>query len=114
MQPDLATSIRQISYGGEPVRQQLKRMISNLINPHHTIQRLFYGDDGKLKREAVEWTAKLASENFVDRSAFDPDPRIHARNEGRRELALEIISSLRLDTAKLAALNRELREHEHD
>lgn len=114
MRPDISTSVRSIAYGGQPVTQQLRRMIGNLINPHRTIQLLFYGEDGKLRPEAVDWTQRLARENYVDVSAFDPDPRIHAKNEGRRELALEIIGSLHLDTAKLAALHRELKEHEHE
>lgn len=112
MRPDLQTSLRRVEYGAIDMASQIRRRIGALINPHRTVQLLFYGPDGKVKPEAIEWLGRLASRNFIDSSAFDPDPRVHARNEGRREMMLEILGSLRLDTTELARLQGQLREIE--
>ncbi|HEV2746421.1 MAG TPA: hypothetical protein VGW34_03875 [Allosphingosinicella sp.] len=114
MPRDVAAESRRLEQAGRGIRDQLTRAIGRLINPHHLAARLFYGEDGELKPEAVEWFADLARRNFVDSPTFDIDARVDAKNQGRRELALEIMGSVRLDTAKLARLTRQLREVEHD
>jgi len=51
--------------------------------------------------------ADLAYFCFADRSTFDPDPRIHAVAEGRREVWLQINNHLNLSSEELFALIRQ-------
>lgn len=110
--PRLDDDVRRIRYGGRSMCDQLRQMIGNLMNPHRRAQRLFYGDDGRLKPDAVDWFAELADRNFVNGGGFSTDPLQLAANTARRELVLEMMGSLRLDTAKLDQLTRQLREVE--
>jgi hypothetical protein len=106
----LSDDARAIAHEARSASAQLRRMIGKLLNPFRTASALFYGADGQLKPEAIAWFGALAARNFIDRSTFDPDPRINDMNQGRRELMIEILDSVRLDTAKLAKLQRQLRE----
>jgi hypothetical protein len=94
------------------LRRQLHTLIRRILDRHNRAAQLFLDDDGNLKPAAREWFAELARDNFVNRSAFHEDPREHAKREGRRELALEIISSAHLDVERLGSLTRLEREME--
>lgn len=112
--PRLDDDILGVVHGARGVRAQLQRLIAKVIAPHRLAQLLFYGEDGQLKPEAVDWFGQLAAENFVDRSTFHDDPRVHAFREGQRALAIKILGSVRLDTAKLARLHDQLKEAGYD
>ncbi len=43
----------------------------------------------------------LATEGFAHHSTFDPDPRTHARNEGRRDIWLRIQELRNISTDEL-------------
>lgn len=43
----------------------------------------------------------LATEGFAHHSTFDPDPRVHARNEGRRDIWLRIQELRNISTDEL-------------
>jgi hypothetical protein len=87
-------------------------MIGRLLDRHSNAAALFLDEDGALKPAARKWFAELAAQNFVNRGSWHADPREHAKREGRRELALEIIGSARLDVERLEALTRMEREIE--
>lgn len=111
MSDDSARDVaRRLGMTGQQLHKQLRRMIDRLLDRHHLAAKLFLGTDGKVTPHAREWLQRLADDNFVNRSAFHSDDREHAKREGRRELALEIIGSVRLDTAKLASLTSLERE----
>lgn len=95
--------------------EQAKRLIGRMFGAHRDAVALFCGSDGELRPEAVSWFARLAADNFVQGTTFvagDRDAMI--KNEGRRELALEILASVRIDQARLARLNRQAREAENE
>jgi hypothetical protein len=61
----------------------------------------FLGPDGKPHVHAEKVLADLRRFCRVDDSTFDPDPRIHALLEGRRETAQRILTFLNIDRAEL-------------
>jgi hypothetical protein len=74
--------------------------------------RLLFFDGPRPSEPALRWLDRLAADNFVFSSAYHDDAREAARREGRRELALEIIASVKLDPARLEKLSQQLQEAE--
>lgn len=62
------------------------------------------GDDGRPTPQGERMLADLRNFCRGNASTFDPDPRIHALLEGRREVLLRIINFLNVDSAELAKL----------
>lgn len=69
-------------------------------------QRHLWRREGKLTDEAVNVLRSLAQFCYAERSTFDPDHRIHALREGRREVWLEIGRILELDDEALLGLRQ--------
>jgi hypothetical protein len=103
---------RRLGMNGPSLLKQLRRIVKRLLDRQQHAARLFLDDDGELKPAAKAWFGQIAHDNFVTRSAWHEDAREHAKREGRRELALEIINSTRLDVERLEALTRLEREVE--
>jgi len=57
-------------------------------------QRLFFDSDGTVSLSGRKVLADLRKFCRVDRSTFEVDPRAHALLEGRREVALRILTML--------------------
>lgn len=57
-------------------------------------QRVFFDDDGTVSLSGRKVLADLRKFCRVDRSTFEADPRAHALLEGRREVALRILTML--------------------
>jgi hypothetical protein len=57
-------------------------------------QRVFFDNDGTPSLSARKVLADLRKFCRVDRSTFEADPRAHALLEGRREVALRILTML--------------------
>jgi hypothetical protein len=112
MSDDATDLARRIGLKGPNMLKQLRRMIRQLLDRHRDAAALFLDRDGNLTPPARRWFADLADRNFVNRGCWHSDPREHAKREGRRELALEIINSARLDVGRLEALSRLEREVE--
>jgi hypothetical protein len=108
-----AAGVGRIRMGAEAVRAQLRRLLDKHRWRHFEARALFY-DKGKLRPEAEGWFDRLARENFVLSGAFHEDPRRHAYNEGRRELALEIINGVGLSLERINQLNAQLRSEGDD
>lgn len=98
----------------ESERLQIRRQMRRLVGAHDLSVRIFYGGDGQLTEAATQWLDELGAACFADKPTYDPDPRAHAFNEGRRAVFLEIMHGLRLDQRRLAALSRQLREADDD
>jgi hypothetical protein len=112
MSESVADTARSLSARGQDGIKQVRRMIRRLIDRHDTAAQLFLDpEDGQPTAAASKWFGQLAADNYVNGGAYHADPREHAYREGRRELALEIIGSARLDVEKLqklTALEREV------
>lgn len=65
-------------------------------------QRVFLDDDGTPSLSARKVLADLRKFCRVDRSTFEADPRVHALLEGRREVALRILTMIGLKGEDLA------------
>lgn len=107
---DEAESIGRDARG---VLAQLRRRIRLILDRHSIYSRVFK-PDGAVSPSAAAVLEDLARYCHADKSTFRPDPRDHARIEGRREVWLYIISSMKLDQEQIAALNRQAREIEHE
>lgn len=91
--------------------QQVARVRGRMMRRHFLAAKLFLGEDGQLGPHAVPWFAELARTGFVDETTFVAGDREQTLiNEGRRQLALEILDSVNLDQGRLAALVRLERE----
>lgn len=90
---------------------QLRRAIGAISN-RHAVYSAVFRPGGKMTPAAAHVLDDLAAFCGADASTYHDDPRRHAKMEGRREVYLHIQQSLKLDGEKLAALRRELREHE--
>lgn len=112
--PSLHDEVADIVHGARSRSAQIRRQIRRLMRPWRLSQQLFMGEDGQLRPSAAEWLADLGDRCFAERSTFHANDREQVRREARRELYLEILSGLRLDTNKLAALTRQLREADDD
>lgn len=109
---DARDQAAKIARGGTGVKAQLRRMIDRILSRHQLARQVFCGADGELTRPAVEWMRRLARDNYVEGGGFDRDPHQNSYNDGRRDLALEILSSTRIDAERLGALTRMERESE--
>ncbi len=78
----------------------LRRAINARRAMHY--RACFTGDDGKVSLHGEKMLADLTRFCRGNASAFDPDPRIHALLEGRREVLLRILNFLNVDSAELA------------
>lgn len=65
-------------------------------------QRVFLDDDGMPSLSGQKVLADLRKFCRVDRSTFEVDPRAHALLEGRREVALRILTMIGLKGEDLA------------
>lgn len=65
-------------------------------------QRVFLDNDGTPSLSARKVLADLRKFCRVDRSTFEVDPRAHALLEGRREVALRILTMIGLKGEDLA------------
>ncbi|HEX5213325.1 MAG TPA: hypothetical protein VFW22_16490 [Pseudolabrys sp.] len=108
----LRDEIRDTQFQARSVRQQLRQRIEMLLGRFNLAREVFCDKDGKPTPPAVTWLRQLAARNFVDQSTFHEDPREHARREGRREVALDIILSLDLDSEQVRRLRAQLHERE--
>lgn len=93
------------------IAAQLRRVMATLSRQHGTYSAVFR-PEGKMTPAAAKVLDDLADFCGADTSTYHDDPRRHAMMEGRRQVYLHIRSRLRLDGEKLAALRRELKEHE--
>jgi hypothetical protein len=107
-----AETARRLSRTGPQLHHQLKRIIGRLLDRHAAAAKLFLDNDGAAKPAAVEWFRQLARDNYVNGGCWHENDREHAKREGRRELALEIIGSAKLDVDRLGALTKLEREME--
>jgi hypothetical protein len=110
----LDDDIRRAVQGAGSVSAQVRRLIGRLLGRHREAQRLFLGEDGTLKPEAVVWFARLARENHVNGTTWSGDRDAMLIAEGRRMLALDIIGSVDLDQHRLDQLVRQEREQGHE
>jgi len=103
----------RIAREGTSRSAQLRRQIRRLFDRSLPWQRLFR-PGGDYSPDAIAVLADLAHEGFLNRPTYDDDPRRHALNEGKRMIALHVFKSLRLDTERLAALTKQLKETEDE
>ena len=82
------------------IAERVQRML-NSRRAHH-YRETFLGPDGTPHVHARKVLADLNRFCRVNASAFDADPRIHALIEGRREVALRILTLLNIDSATIA------------
>lgn len=103
---------KRLGMSAPQLMKQLRRIKERMLTRHDLAAQLFLGADGKPTAAALKWLRHVAGENYVNRGTYHQDPREHAYREGRRELALEIIGSARLDVDKLNSLTAIEREME--
>lgn len=96
----------------ESLSDRFRRQWDRLTGAFRDVSTLFCAGGRKPTPAAIRWLERLANDNFVNGTAFHEDAREHARREGRRELALEIIASVRLDPMRLERLAEQMREIE--
>lgn len=110
MSDAVADVAKSLSAAGIAVGTQVRRLIARMTADHLLAQRLFLGDDGKPTPAAAEWFRRLSRDNYVESTTWSGDRDTMLINEGKRRLALRILSSVRLDTERLASLSRLERE----
>ena len=110
---DTQSDVRKIAYGGLSLRMQLDRLIDRMLGAHRIAARVFFGSDGKVTPAARAWLAGIARDNFVAETTFvADDARQSDINEGRRQLALEILGSVHFDQDRLDELMHKKQEIE--
>jgi hypothetical protein len=72
--------------------------------PARAYRRVFASDGARLRTAAQFVLADLRDFSFADRSAFDPDPLVMARRQGRRDVWLRISNYLLLDEEQVNRL----------
>lgn len=107
----LSDDADRISERARGMVAQIRRAIG-AISDRYSIYAAVFRPGGKLSPAAAKVLDDLAAFCGADASTYHDDARRHARMEGRREVYLHIQNSLKLDGEKLAALRREMREHE--
>lgn len=110
----LDDDIRALGHQAKTVRQQLQQRLRMLLDHYFRSRGVFCDADGALTPAATLWLADLARRNFVHGSSFHIDPREHARREGRRELAMEILQSVRLDGEQVRRLKAQLHDRQQE
>lgn len=91
---------------------QLRRAIGSISNQHATYAAVFK-PGGQLSSAAAKVLDDLAAFCCVDDTTYRRGDRDEMLiNEGKRQVYLYLQRKMKLDGEKLAALRRELREHE--
>lgn len=106
-------SAEDIERDASGLREQFVSRWRLLSRAQREVETLFC-DNGKPTAAAVAWLDRLAAKNFINSTTFHDDAREHARREGKRELALEIIASVGLDPRRLERLSEQMREIDHE
>ncbi|WP_414902468.1 hypothetical protein ACMT1E_04360 [Sphingomonas flavalba] len=109
----LDRDIRAVEHGGRSAIASIKRLMARTMEPFRLSKAVFRDENSELTPAAIAWLADLSRRNFGDRSTFDPDPRVHAFNEGRRAMLIDIMKQLRVDEARLARLTQQLKDVEN-
>lgn len=78
------------------VRQKVRKFLQDRQRAYLTV----FGKDNVAAQTVLEDLAKFCFEN---KSCFDPDARIHAVAEGRREVMLRVRHHLNMDLDELEA-----------
>lgn len=73
------------------------------VNLSRATKGLFM-QNGALSRDGEVVLADLREYCFAQKSTFDPDARVQARREGRREVWLRLTKSLNLDESEVQKL----------
>lgn len=94
---------------GRRLFQRIAALIVTLIGGRAALTawayRTVFTSDGRTRRIAAEHVlADLRDFSFARSSAFDPDPIIMARRQGRRDVWLRISNYLNLDEAQVQTL----------
>lgn len=79
----------------------LARQLTILRARHY--KRLFFADS-VMSRDAEIVLADLRDFCCAEQGGFSPDPHVHARNTGRREVFLRLTHHLNLDEAEVRKL----------
>jgi hypothetical protein len=82
----------------------LNRLRWRAVSSSRSFKSVFVTEEGPLRRAAEHVLADLREYCFARTSAFDPDPIIMARREGRRDVWLRISNYLNLDEAQVQKL----------
>jgi hypothetical protein len=109
MRPDVSDILQR----APTVARQLAAHLRARLDAFNDVAKLMR-HNGELKPEAARWLTRLAADNYVNKTTFHDNEREQARREGRRELALEIIASARLDPARLDRLAEQVREADNE
>jgi hypothetical protein len=89
-------------------RADTLRSIRSLVDPNRDARELFLGEDGELKPAAKRLFARLAKEARINDLAFEPDARMQDHLLGRQFIVRFLGAMLRLDTARLEHLQRQM------
>jgi hypothetical protein len=103
-------SAAAIARGGSGVKAQLRRMIDRMQSRHQLAKRGVLRRRRRADARAAEWLRRLARDNYVEGGGFDRDPYQPCFQRRARALALEILSSTRIDAERLGALTKMERE----
>lgn len=79
-------------------------LMSLIVGRRWAYRATFFADDRALRVPAHHVLADLRDFCFARTSAFDPDPIIMARRQGRRDAWLRIANYLNLDEAQVQTL----------
>lgn len=79
-------------------------LLAAIVGRRWAYRIAFTGDDGAMRIATEHVLADLRDFTFARSSAFDPDPIIMARRQGRRDVWLRISNYLNLDEAQVQKL----------
>jgi hypothetical protein len=79
-------------------------LLTAIVGRRWAYRTAFTGDDGAMRIATQHVLADLREYSFARTSAFDPDPIIMARRQGRRDVWLRISNYLNLDEAQVQTL----------
>ena len=79
-------------------------LLTAIVGRRWAYRTAFTGDDGAMRIATQHVLADLRDFSFARTSAFDPDPIIMARRQGRRDVWLRITNYLNLDGAQVQKL----------
>lgn len=79
-------------------------LLTAIVGRRWAYRITFTGDDGAVRIATQHVLADLRDYSFAQSSAFDPDPIIMARRQGRRDVWLRISNYLNLDEAQVQTL----------
>lgn len=110
MNETLKEMIQRLGARAPEMLRQVRRLRNRLVEQHHLAAQVFLGEDGNPTPAAAEWLRRLARDSYVESTTFSGDRDAMLIREGQRKLALQILSSVRLDTERLASLRELERE----